>query len=145
MYCTYLVMLHGLHGSVWHRAKILAIFAIGMFNKMWHLPTSYKVSTGSIGTCHDPGTTERNGVDLVGRVAVPHDQLPVLAGRHQVPGVRGPVHGVDLGQVTSQCPPSPHLDPPHRLQLLNSRLQRCVAFCLSIILKNVNVEHLINQ
>ena len=36
---------------------------------------------------------------LVGRVAVPHDQLAVLRGGHQVAGVCAPVHCVDLCKV----------------------------------------------
>ena len=36
---------------------------------------------------------------LVGRVAVPHDQLAVLRRGHQVAGVCAPVHCVDLRKV----------------------------------------------
>lgn len=94
------------------------------------------VAAGSVGAGHDPGGAEGDGVHLVGAVAVPHNQLAVLAGRHQVPRVRGPVHGVDLGQVTPQRLPRPHLYPPDHLNLLRGRIKACVALLLSVILKH---------
>ena len=98
-------------------------------------PARHVVTTGSIGAGHHPGAAEWDGVHLVGAVAVPHDQLPVLRGRDQVPAVRGPVHGVDLGQVTSQSLPRPHLDPPDLLHRSDCVLQSCVAFLFSVVLE----------
>ena len=37
---------------------------------------------------------------LVGGVAVPHNQLAVLAGGDQVPGVSPPVHRIHLTQIS---------------------------------------------
>lgn len=53
---------------------------------------------------HDPRRAERDGRDLVGREGVPYDELSVLRGGDQGLGVRGPVHGVDLAEVTPQRP-----------------------------------------
>ena len=41
-------------------------------------PARHVVAAGRVGTRHDPGAAQRDGVHLVGGVAVPHDQLPVL-------------------------------------------------------------------
>ena len=57
---------------------------------------SNEVARGSVGAGHDPGGPQGDGVHLVGRVRVPHDQLAVLGGRHQVSGVSAPVHCVHL-------------------------------------------------
>ena len=99
------------------------------------LPAGHVVATGGVGAGHDPGGPQGNGVHLVGRVGVPHDQLAVLAGGHEVPAVRGPVHGVYLGQVTSQRPPHPHLNTPNGLQLLHLVVQSGVAFLFSVLLQ----------
>ena len=74
-------------------------------------------------------------MNFVGAVTVPYYQLAILAGRDQVPAVTRPVHGVYLGQVTSQRPPHPHLNPPYRLQLLHLLVQSGVAFLFSVLLK----------
>lgn len=58
-----------------------------------------EVSGGGIGGGHDPGGAEWDGVDLVGGVGVPDDELAVLGGGDDVAGVGGPVEGVDLGEV----------------------------------------------
>lgn len=34
------------------------------------------------------------------------------------PGVGAPVHGIDLGQVSPQCPPGAHLDSSHRVNVV---------------------------
>jgi hypothetical protein len=59
-----------------------------------------KVSARGVGASHDPGRTQGDGVDLVGCVGVPDNELAVLGGGDEVPSVGGPVHGVDLGQMT---------------------------------------------
>lgn len=46
--------------------------------------TSDKVAGWGIGTGHDPGRSQRNGIDLVGGVCVPNNQFSVLRGRDQV-------------------------------------------------------------
>lgn len=58
-----------------------------------------EVPRGGIGGGHDPGGAEWDGVDLVGGVGVPDDELAVLGGGDDVAGVGGPVEGVDLGEV----------------------------------------------
>lgn len=58
-----------------------------------------EVPGGGIGGGHDPGGAEWDGVDLVGGVGVPDDELAVLGGGDDVAGVGGPVEGVDLGEV----------------------------------------------
>lgn len=40
--------------------------------------TRDELPRGGIGTGHDPGRTERDGVNLVGRIGVPDDELAVL-------------------------------------------------------------------
>lgn len=47
--------------------------------------TSDVGARGGVGAGHHPGRAQRDRVHLVGRVAVPHDQLTILTGRHQVP------------------------------------------------------------
>lgn len=42
-------------------------------------------SGGSVSTRHHPRRPQRYRVHLVRRVAVPHDQLTILAGGHEVP------------------------------------------------------------
>lgn len=58
-----------------------------------------EVPGGGIGGGHDPGGAEWDGVDLVGGVGIPDDELAVLGGGDDVAGVGGPVEGVDLGEV----------------------------------------------
>jgi len=61
---------------------------------------SDELARGGVGTGHDPGRTEGNGMNLVGGVSVPHDQFAVLRRRDDVPVIGRPMHGVDLGEVT---------------------------------------------
>lgn len=63
-----------------------------------------EVAARSVGAGHDPGGAQGNGVDLVGSVGVPDNELSVLRGRDKVPSVGRPVHGVDLGQMTLERP-----------------------------------------
>lgn len=58
------------------------------------------ITAGRVRTGHDPRRPQGNGVDLVGGVGVPDDQFAVLRGRHQMSPVGGPVHGVDLGEMS---------------------------------------------
>lgn len=47
--------------------------------------TGYITARGGVGTGHNPAGPEGDGVHLVGCVAVPHYQLSILRGRHQIP------------------------------------------------------------
>lgn len=76
---------------------------------------------------HDPRRAQRYRVHLVRRVTVPHDQLAVLAGGHQVPGVAAPVHRVDLGEVSSQGAARAHLYTADGLQVGRRLRERRVA------------------
>jgi len=62
--------------------------------------TGDEVSGRRVGAGHDPGRTERDGVDFVGGVGVPDDELSVLRRGDEVLLVGGPVHGVDLCEVS---------------------------------------------
>ena len=64
---------------------------------------SHEVTTGCIGASHNPGGTQGNGVDLVGGIGIPNNELAILRSRNQVPPIGRPVHGVNLSQVTLQC------------------------------------------
>lgn len=58
-----------------------------------------KVARGGVGAGHDPRGAEGDGVDLVGGVGVPDDELAVLRGRDEVPAIGRPVHGINLGEM----------------------------------------------
>ena len=58
-----------------------------------------------VGAGHHPGRAQGDGVDLVGCDAVPHNKLAVLRGAHEMVGIGGPVHGVDLREMPLQRPP----------------------------------------
>lgn len=58
-----------------------------------------KVARGGVGAGHDPGGAERDGVDLVGGIGVPDDELAVLRGGNEMSAVGRPVHGVNLGEM----------------------------------------------
>jgi len=49
-------------------------------------------------------------MDFVGCHSVPHKEFAVLRGRHQMGFVLGPLHGVDLRQVTLEGTPDLNLD-----------------------------------
>ena len=49
----------------------------------------HEVAGGRVGAGHHPGGPQRDGMHLVGGVAVPYDQLTVLGCRHEVPAGRG--------------------------------------------------------
>lgn len=76
-----------------------------------------KVAARRVGARHDPTRPERDGVDLVGRVGVPDDELAVLRGRDEVLLVGRPVHGVDLSEVTLERSAGLHDDSRERLDL----------------------------
>lgn len=85
-----------------------------------------EVSTGGVGTGHDPGRPERDGVDFVGGVGVPNDELPVLRGRDEVTTVGGPVHGVDLGQMALERAARLHGDARQGVRLALRDLTNCL-------------------
>lgn len=70
--------------------------------------TGDEVSTRSICAGHDPRRSERNGVNLVGCICVPDYELAILGGRHQMPPICRPMHGVNLGEMPLQCLLRPH-------------------------------------
>lgn len=77
------------------------------------------VPTGSVGAGHHPRGAEGDGVDLVGGVGVPDDELAVLRRRDEMPPVGRPVHGIDLGQMSlERLPRLHHLVPRERLLLM---------------------------
>ena len=63
--------------------------------------TSNETSRWRISTGHDPAGSQRNRVDLVGRVRIPNNQLSILRGRNKVALVRSPVHSVNLGEMAA--------------------------------------------
>lgn len=69
-----------------------------------------EIARRGVSAGHDPRGTERDGVDFVGGVGVPDDELAVLRGRDEVPLVLGPVHRVDLGQVAFERASGLHHD-----------------------------------
>ena len=70
---------------------------------------------------------------LVGRIAVPHNELAVLRGGHEVARVGAPVHRVHLGEVAAQRAPRPHLDPADGVHGAGGLGQRRVAGRLSAL------------
>lgn len=68
------------------------------------------VSRGGVGAGHDPGGAQGDGVDLVGGVGVPDDELAVLGGRDEMAAVGGPVHGVDFGEMALEIAARAHPD-----------------------------------
>lgn len=42
-------------------------------------------------------------MDLICGVGIPDDELSVLRSRNEMAPVGGPVHGINLGEVTFQC------------------------------------------
>ena len=78
--------------------ELLALKIVNRANVI-ETTTGNKVVGGGISAGHDPGRAQRDGVGLVRRERVPHEQLAVLRGRHKVDLIGRPVHGVDLGKV----------------------------------------------
>lgn len=54
-------------------------------------------------------------MDFVGSISVPYDEFAVLRGRDDVSLVVGPMHGVDLGQMSLERTPRLHDDTRQRL------------------------------
>ena len=61
--------------------------------------TSHIVAAGSIRASHHPRRAEGNGMDFVGGIGIPDDELAVLRCRDQVPPISGPMHCIYLGQM----------------------------------------------
>lgn len=59
---------------------------------------------------------------LICCVGVPDDEFSVLRGRHEMSSIRGPVHGVDLGQVALERPTRPHSDARERVGIVQCNL-----------------------
>lgn len=55
--------------------------------------------------CHDPGGAELDGVQLVCREGVPHDELSVRRGADEVLVALAPMQGVDFGKMAFERPP----------------------------------------
>lgn len=50
-------------------------------------------------------------MDFVCCVSVPDDEFAVLGSGYEVPTVISPMHGVDFGQMTPECPSRAHHNP----------------------------------
>ena len=72
--------------------------------------TSNEVTRWGVCAGHDPAGTEGDGMDLVGGVCIPDDKLAVLRGGYEMPAVGGPVHSVDLGEMTTESTTGTHDD-----------------------------------
>ncbi len=71
--------------------------------------TSNKAARGRIGNSHDPGRSERNSVDLVGRNGVPNQQFTILGSRNHVLAVIRPMESIDLSKMAFKCAANLHL------------------------------------
>lgn len=85
--------------------------------------TGDPVARRSVGAGHDPRGTQWDGVDLVGSVGIPDDELAVLRGRDEVALVVGPVHGVNFGEMTLEGPSWLHDDSWQRLNVVGHGAQ----------------------
>lgn len=62
------------------------------------------IAAGRVGARHDPGRAQGDGVDLIGGVSVPDDELAILRSRNQMPSVGRPVHSINLGEMALERP-----------------------------------------
>lgn len=75
-----------------------ALFGTEVVNRANVIETTAgnKVARGRVCAGHDPGGAQGDGMDLVGRVGVPDDELAVLGGGDEMALVSSPVHGVNF-------------------------------------------------
>lgn len=55
-------------------------------------------------------------------VSIPDDEFSVLRSRHEMSSIGGPVHGVNLGQMTLECATRPHSNPRKRVGIIHCNL-----------------------
>ena len=85
-----------------------------------HVVSAWRISTG-----HDPGRSQGDGVNFVGGVGIPNNELSVLRGRDKVAAVGRPVHGVDLGKMALQRPARFHANSGESIGLALRNLANC--------------------
>ena len=83
------------------------------------------IAARGVGACHDPGRSQGNGMDFVGRVGIPDDELAVLGGRDEMSTIGRPMHSVDLGQMALQGLSRLHADPVQWLGVFAGHLTYC--------------------
>jgi len=83
------------------------------------------IAARGIGASHHPGGTERNRMNLVGRVGVPDDELTVLGGGDQMSTVGRPVHRIDFRQMALQNATRFHVDLRQRVGIALSDSADC--------------------
>ena len=49
-------------------------------------------------------------MELISRICVPNDEFSILGGGDEVPSVRGPMHGVNLGKMAFKSATGLHGD-----------------------------------
>lgn len=69
---------------------------------------SNEAARGGESAGHDPRRSKRNSVNLVRGDGIPNQELAVLGSRNEVRLVLGPVHGINLSQVTLQSSSNSH-------------------------------------
>lgn len=72
--------------------------------------TSDVIAGGRIGTCHDPTGAQGNCMNFVRGVGIPDNELSVLRSRHEMSTVSSPVHGIDLGKMSTKGATRAHHD-----------------------------------
>ena len=83
------------------------------------------VAGRGVGAGHDPRRAQRDGVDLVGRVGVPDDELSVLRGGNEMSAVGGPVHGVDFSQMALEGALRLHGEARQGLDTISGDIANC--------------------
>ena len=71
---------------------------------------SNELARWRVGTGHDPRRSERDGVDLVGGVGIPDNELAILRCGDDMSVVGRPMHSVDLGKMTFESTTDSHDD-----------------------------------
>ena len=88
-----------------------------------------------IGTFAGMITSMKNNYLICG-VGIPYNKFAILGGRHKVPRIRTPMHGINLGKMSPERTSGTHLYSTHGFHILGSLLQSCVLCCFSGLLEN---------